>query len=282
MILDIFSYNFMQNALLICITGGSLVAFLGIFVHLKRVVFLGNALPQIIGIGIAMSVFFNLPIKLGAILGGILGVSLLSFSGKNKLPYESYLGISYALGISLTAIIISSSTNKDIDIVRFFTGDILATNKFDIYLVLLVSVAVIIFFKLYWSKIIISSLDSLMSSTLGIKTWFWNFSFFMFLSISIAVLMYTLGAMLTFSLLVAPSALSLILFRKFSYIIISTIIISILSSFAGLIVSYNYDLPSGPSIASLTVLLFLLTLIIKKLAQFIKINHSSFVKYFKK
>ncbi|KMQ51727.1 Zinc ABC transporter, permease component [Chitinispirillum alkaliphilum] len=252
---EMYSYPFMQHALIVGIFGGALLAFLGIFVHLQRIVFLGAALPQIVATGIATAIFLSLPPLLGAAAGGIFGILILSLVGKNNhLPADGWIGLAFAAGSSVAIVLIALSPAPDGHVLRFFTGDILGTSRSDAMYAVIGAVVIGIIFRLFWNKIVITGFDPVMSATLGMKVHLWNAVMFLSLGFGLAIVMNTAGGMLAFSMLVGPPAAALILFRSFPLIIVTAVLSGALASFAGLTTSFLLDLPGGPTMATAALL----------------------------
>ena len=267
-LLEMYSYEFMRNALAVGVLGGGLLAFLGIFVHLRRIVFLGAALPQIVATGIAVAVLCSVSPILGALGGGVAGMLLLSLPGKRSpLPPEGWIGLAFAAGSSIAIVLVALSPAPDGTVLRFFTGDILGTARSDAIWALIAAVIVAIVFLLFWSKIVITGFDPIMSATLGLKVHLWNAVVFLCLGVGLAVVMNTAGGMLAFSMLVGPPAAALILFRSFPKIIITSIAFGVLASFVGLTVSFLLDLPGGPTMATAALLPLVIVWPIKALLK---------------
>ncbi len=250
-LLEMYSYDFMRNALGVGVLGGGLLAFLGIFVHLRRIVFLGAALPQVVATGIAFAVLFSVSPLLGALGGGIAGLVLLSLPGKRShLPPEGWIGLAFAAGSSVAIVLVALSPAPDGAVLRFFTGDILGTTRADAFWALAAAFLVGLVFLMFWSKIVITGFDPVMSATLGIRVHLWNAVVFLSLGVGLAVVMNTAGGMLAFAMLVGPPAAALFLFRSFPAIIVTSILLGVLAAFAGLTFSFLYDLPGGPTMAA--------------------------------
>lgn len=252
---EIFSFPFMQNALLVGVLGGGMLAFLGIFIHLRRIVFLGAALPQIVALGIAGAVLMALPPVAGAIIGGAIGIFLLSMSRRSsRLPSDSWIGIAYAAGSSIAIVLIALSTAPDGTVLRFFTGDILGTGRSDVYFTLIILIPIILIFSLFWNRFVLCGFDPVMAKALGIMVGFWDAVLFFCLALGLSVIMNTAGGMLAFSMLAGPSAAGLLLSKKFSLIIPFSIILGGFAAFTGLVISFLYDLPGGPTMAACAVM----------------------------
>ncbi len=265
-LLEIYSFQFMQYALAVGMLGGGLLAFLGIFVHLRRIVFLGAAMPQVIGLGIALAVFFALPPLGGAVFGGAAGILILSMlSGQRRISNEGWIGLAYAAGGSFSVVLIALSPAPDATVLRFFTGDVLGTGLYDLYYTLAVTISVGLIFFWFWSRFVMCGFDPSMAMALGIKVKFWDALLFFCLAISLSVIMNTAGGMLAFSMLIGPPAAALLLFRDFKKIIITAILTGSLAAFVGLTLSFTHDLPGGPAMASSALLTVPLLYLVQKL-----------------
>ncbi|MCC5848166.1 MAG: metal ABC transporter permease [Verrucomicrobia bacterium] len=248
---EMYGYAFMQHALLVGVFGGGLLAFLGVFIHLRRIVFLGAALPQISALGISIALFFSLAPFLGAVVGGVAGILLLSFSGRpGKLPSEGWVGIAYATGGSVAVVLLSLSPNPDAGALRLFTGDILGANRSHALWAIGVALGTGLLFRLCWSKFLVSGFDPVMSATLGLKVHVWNALLFLCLGFGLAAVMNTAGSMLAFGMLIGPPAAALMLFRSFPAVILTAVILGTSAAFLGLTASFWFDLPGGPAMAT--------------------------------
>lgn len=248
---EMYEFAFMRHALIVGVFGGGLLAFLGVFVHLRRIVFLGAALPQITALGIATAAFFHLPPLAGALLGGLAGILLLSLTGKpGSLPAEGWIGICYATGGSLAVVLMALSPHPDAGALRFFTGDILGTSRNEAIFAVCVAGVSALIFKLFWSRFVVSSFDPVTSATLGVRVRLWNALLFLCLGFGLASVMNSAGSMLAFGMLIGPPAAALMLFRGFPSVVLCTVILGALSAFIGLTFSFWFDLPGGPAMAT--------------------------------
>lgn len=248
---EMYSFEFMRYALTVGVFGGGMLAFLGVFVHLRRIVFLGAALPQITALGIALAIYLHLPPLMGAVLGGLVGILMLSTSGRpGHLPAEGWIGLAYAAGGSLAVVVLAISPHPDSGALRFFTGDILGTNRNEAIFAIGVAAFTAVIFRLCWSKFVVSSFDPVMSQTLGLRVRWWNALLFLCLGFGLAAVMNSAGSMLAFGMLIGPPAAALMCFRAFPKVVLTTIVLGAFAAFAGLTLSFLFDLPGGPTMAT--------------------------------
>ncbi|HXE72207.1 MAG TPA: metal ABC transporter permease, partial [Candidatus Nitrosotenuis sp.] len=88
------SFSFAQMALVAGTLIGLTTAYLGLFVVLRRVVFVGASLAQLASAGVALSLFLDWPLGLGAAFTLLCGVGLFSLEGaRRRLPGEALIGV---------------------------------------------------------------------------------------------------------------------------------------------------------------------------------------------
>lgn len=258
--LEIFQLPFMKSALISSILIGLMCSYLGIFVVLRRIIFVGIALAQMSALGVAAAVYFDKDPTIFALLFTIIGVILFapSYGGK-KLPVEAFIGIGFAASWAVAILILSKAANGEADMLNLVRGNILGTTSADITLLITVFLAAAAIFTLFYKNFLFISFDSEMAKTLGVKSGFWNFLFYLILGIVVAVSIRVAGVLLTFSFLLIPAVTALNLEKGMKTSFICSLLFSIAASAAGLISSFYYDLPTGPAIVGASFLLLIIT-----------------------
>jgi len=252
---EMYRYSFLQNALVVGMFGGGLLAFLGVFVHLRRVVFVGAALPQLLAFGVAAATWVGGWPLLGAVLAGGVGIGLLvGLRSFGRLGPESWIGLVFAGGGSLAVVLLALSPASDVRIINLFTGDILGTSRREAVTAVLVALTVAVLFRIFWSRMVLSSFDPLTAEAAGIKVRLWDSLLFFAILIGIVVVMQVAGILLAFSMLVGPSAAALWVFRSFPLVILGAIGGGVLAAWIGLSLSFVADLPGGPTMAASALL----------------------------
>jgi ABC-type Mn2+/Zn2+ transport system permease subunit len=98
-----------------------------------------------------------------------------------------------------------------------------------------------------------------MGRTLGIRVGLWNMLFYGTLGLAVAVAIRAVGALMTFTMLVAPGASALCLTERLSRTFKIALVQGVLASVAGVVLSYQYDLPTGSTIVALLVGFFVIS-----------------------
>ncbi len=252
---EFLGYEFMQRALVGGVLGGGALSFLGLYVVLRRLVFLGAALPQFSAFGIAGAALVELPPLLGAVVGAVLGVTFLPvLRMEGRLPPDGVVGIGYALTSSLAILLLAFADDHHFRPELLLAGDLLGISAADLWIVGGAVLATALLHLLCWRTFKLTSYDPELASALGYRVKVWDALLFLSLGIVLAVVMRISGAIVTFAYLVGPSSAALLLFRRFSLIIPVTIVLGAMGTVAGLWASFTFDLPGGPTVAAAVVL----------------------------
>lgn len=254
-IIEIFSYGFMRRALMAGVLAGGLLGYLGLFVLLRRIVFLGAALPQFAAAGAASSLLLGIPPVLGALVGALGGVGAVSLFGSgNRIPEDGVIGLVYAFASTGSILLLSAVARGQSHLLSVLSGDILGSTLWDLGL-LGVGTALIVFCHVgFWKELLLTTYDREGAMAFGYNVAVWNMVLYLSLGGAVALSLKLSGAVVTFSLLTGPAATGLLLFRRFRRIIPVAAGTGITAAVVGLIVSFHYDLPGGPTVAAFSLL----------------------------
>jgi ABC-type Mn2+/Zn2+ transport system permease subunit len=277
---EIFQLPFMQAALASSTIIGLMCSFLGVYVVLRRIIFVGIALAQVSALGVATAVYFEQDLALFAFIFTVAGVLLFSpeFGGK-KLPQEAIIGISFVTAWAGSILILSKAAHGEASMLNLVQGNILGTTGQDIHHLLWVFVPVTLIHILFYRQFLFTSFDPVMASTLSVSSKIWNFIFYLTLGLVVAVSIKVAGVLLAFSFLVIPAITALTIVNKMRANFIVAGISAVLASFVGLVLSFYLDLPTGPAIVGISFVLFFIVFCISTLINYVtsgrKVNAES-------
>lgn len=245
---------------------GALCSYLGIHVVLRRIVFVGAALAEISALGVAVSVYNEwdpLKCSLGAVFVGVVLFSLPMRRG--RIPEDGYIGISYAAAWAGALVLLYVAPHGEGEMMHLLQGDILGVQIEDLQVLLYVFGAVAIFHLLFMKEFWMVSFDPEMAQTLGLRTWWWNFLFYLSLGVAIALAIRAAGVLLVFSFLVLPSITGLLLSSRKGWVMTFSLISSLVAAFVGVWLSYTYaEISTGPAIVLCSFALFILAWVTRR------------------
>ena len=163
------------------------------------------------------------------------------------------------------ALIISDVRNKNLNFNSYIFGDILTTNFQDLIALSLITILVVFYVILAFKKLLLININEDLAKIAGINVDFWNFSFLILLSLTIALSTKIVGVFLMTALLVLPAAIARNLSSRPIAMIILSPIIGILFAIISLMTSFSYDLSIAPTMIFCLTIVFISSLLIKKL-----------------
>lgn len=257
-ILSAFSYSFMINAL---IAGGLVslcAALLGVSLVLKRYSMIGDGLSHV-GFGaLAIAAALGIsPLKFTIPVVIIAAIALLRISESSKIKGDAAIAL-ISTGALAIGIIIVSAGGVNTDLNSYLFGSILAVNDSDTVFSIILSAIVLVLFSVLYNKIFTVTFDEKFAKATGINTNIYNIIIAVLTAVTIVLGMRLMGALLISALIIFPTLTSMRVFRTFKSVIISSAFISILCFFAGIILSYIFNTPSGATVVAVNIIMFLI------------------------
>lgn len=245
---------------------------LGVYVVLRRIVFVGAALAQLSSAGIALALWLagngwmlgisTRPIALALILT-IAGVLFFGAgSGRGKVPPDATIGVTYAVAAAVGIILISKATTGEAHDI-FLQGNILGITRGDTIVLLAVAIPVLLVHALFYKEFLFVSFDRETARTVGYRVNFWNLLLYLTLGLVIAFAMQFAGVMLVFNFLVLPAVTGLLVSRSMAGTFFWSIISALVAAVVGFSISVPFDLPSGPAIIAVSGVLVLVSFLVR-------------------
>jgi zinc transport system permease protein len=259
-----------QDFMLRTLAGTGLVAalcsYLGVFIVLRRAVFVGAALAQVSSLGVALALFAAG--WLGARTHGQLpwlaqplallltvGAALLfaAQTRERRLPRETLIGVAYAAAGALAILVVAVSAGAEAEVMNLLFGNVLTISGSGIaglgLLVLIVGGTHVACFK----EFLLVSFDPDMAQALGLRARWWNALLFLSIGVTVAFTIRAAGALVVFGFLVLPAATALVLGGGLVRVIVVSVVTGLAACLTGASASYVWDLPTGPSVVCMLV-----------------------------
>ncbi len=272
MLEGLFQYEFIQNAFVSGILIGVLAPLLGVFIVVRRLALIADALSHITLAGIAASLLLEK--KWGAFslnplyMGMTFSVIGSLFIEKLRKVYKHYQELAIPIilsgGIGIGVVFISIADGFNTDLFNYLFGSVNAVSRSDMWTIASITMIVIVVIFLIYKELISLSFDEEHATAAGIKTKFVNFVFIMMVALVIAASMRVVGILLVSSLMTLPVAASMRISTGFKQTILFSIIFGEVAVIGGLIASYYMNLAPGGTIVILSVLILIITISAQK------------------
>lgn len=267
-ILALFSYAFMQRALLVGLLVAPCAALLGVSLVLRRYSMIGDGLSHV-GFG-ALSLAFALnaaPLQVALPVVILAAFWLLHLSENSKMHGDSAIALVSSASIALGVVITSLTGGMSTDVYDLMFGSILAVGRDDLTLSLLLSAAVLFVFIFFYRRIFAITFDEGFSRTAGIRVQFYTLLIAFLTAVTIVVGMRIMGSMLISSLIIFPALTAMRLFRSFRGVTICAAVLSVIAFGIGLLLSFWLSLPTGATIVLVNLGFFLVFSLCEKLKE---------------
>ncbi|MBI4864558.1 MAG: metal ABC transporter permease [Candidatus Riflebacteria bacterium] len=256
-ILEPFEQLFIRRAVVSGILAGGICAWLGLFVVLRRMVFVGIALAQVAAAGVALAVFTALdPISVA--LATTLTVSCwigLSTPRRATSP-EARVGLLYAAAGSLAIILLAKSATGEGEQLEMLQGSLLAVPPGRVMELVVLALFVGLLHVAGFSRLVAVSFDPLTAQVAGVRIWLWNLILLLTLGTGISISIQMCGLLLVFGYMLLPAMAGLATGLRLPGVLTVALGCQALSTIAGIWLAYEADWPPGPAIV-LTMLAFL-------------------------
>lgn len=261
--MSIFEYGFMQRAFLTGILLAVITPCIGITIVLKRMSMIGDALSHASLAGVALGLILGVNPILGA--GAACIAAALGIEGiRKRLPRYSEIAIAIVMsaGIGLAGVL-SGFVNNSANFNSFLFGSIVAISNEELILVCIVSVAVLVTLFLFSKELFYIGFDENAARISGVPVRRINFIFTLLTALTVAIASRTVGALIVSSMLVVPVACGMQMGKSYRATLLLAVLVALLTTIAGLFLSYYGGLKPGGTIVLLEVLWFVAVVAVK-------------------
>ena len=263
---EMFSYPFMVRAFITGTMIALCASLLGAILVLKRYSMIGDGLSHV-GFGaLAVAKVLSLPPLAVCIpVVGISSVFLLRIKNSSRIKGDAATALISTGAIAMGVMMISISTGMNTDVCNYLFGSILSMTHADVWISSAVTVIVVVCFILFYRRIFSVTFDPSFARATGTNVELYNTMIAFLTSLVIVIGMRMIGALLISSLIVIPSLSAMRTAVNFFQVIIRSLIISVLCVWIGLFVSYAFAFPTGASIVTCDIAVFIVMSIWAKL-----------------
>ena len=238
-----------------CLILTGICTYLGLHVVSREVIFVDLALAQIAALGSTFA--FLLGFQPDSYSGyfyslgfTFLGAAIFSISRlrDQRVPQEALIGIVFAVSSSAAILLADRSPQGAEHVEEMLTGAILWVSWSTIWKTLLICLAVGAFHFAFRHKFLLISMDHEEAERQGLAVRWWDFLFYISFGFVITSSVAIAGVLLVFCFLIIPSVIGMLYSKKIGTRLIIGWISGTIVSCVGLVLSYQYDFPSGPAI----------------------------------
>ncbi|HPX65026.1 MAG TPA: metal ABC transporter permease [Anaerolineaceae bacterium] len=263
---EIFSYEFMQNALLAGVLVSLVSGIIGTLVVLNRMVGISGGIAHAAYGGVGIASYFGFDPVLGAVLFSLLSsVTMGVAHRKLRERSDTMIGVMWAVGMATGIIFVSLTPGYRANLMSYLFGSILAVSKQDIWWMAGVALATVLFVALFYRQLLAISFDEEFATVRNLPVTALSVLLLIMTGLAVVVAMRVVGLIMVIALLTIPSAIASMFFKNMRVIMLVAVGLGIVFISAGLVISFLSNLPAAAVIILLAGLVYFLAFVIKRI-----------------
>jgi ABC-type Mn2+/Zn2+ transport system permease subunit len=287
---EIFGPNFLLwKSIHVSLLVGLVCPLVGVYLTLRRLIFMGVALPQISSCGIAFA--FSLQAWgviphmhaeehslafVGSTLFTLLTILILSvLARRGRGSVEGRLGTVYALAGAWSILLLVTNPLGEHGLLDMLKGEIIAVSDADLGRTLATFGAVVLVLFLFRKEFLLVSFDREMAVTLKKNVLFWDSLLFLAIGLAISMAVLSVGPLVTFGFLLIPPLIAHLFARNMRQFALIASAIGVAASFVGFCLAYRWDYPVGPTDVTLLGVMYALAFAVRKTIETLKFARSA-------
>lgn len=254
---DPYNTEFMRRAGVTALLIGVLAPTIGVWVVLRRLAYLGDAMSHGTLAGVAVAYLAGISITVGALAAGVaMGLLVALFDRQRRLGHDSAIGVAETFMFATGLILISRNDNIGVDLTHLLLGQIVTTSTHEVIVNSSLTALALGIVAFAFSDLRNITFDPGHARQVGIPVGSLRLVLIVLISITVVVSLGTVGLLMSVAMLVVPAAAARLVTQRIETMTAVAVGIGVLSALVGLTASYHLATPPGPTIALVTVACF--------------------------
>lgn len=262
--MKLLEYAFFQNALIAVVILSIASAIIGTYIITRRLVAISGGVTHACFGGLGLGYYLGInPVITAALfaIGSSVGVEWMA--ARHRVREDSAIAVVWSIGMAIGVIFVFLTPGYVPELNSFLFGNILTITHTDLIVFGLFTAILIAFFTLYYKKIVICAFDRDFARVSGLPVRFVNYTMTVLVAVCIVLTIRLVGIMLLMSMFSLPQMTAEIFSRRFKHLVWGSIIVSVTTCVAGLMLSTLGDVPCSAIIVTLMATVFFTAKIIR-------------------
>jgi len=259
-------YEFMAYALVAILLITPVFALLGCLVVSSQMAFLSDAIGHAALTGVALGVVLGAGEPLGIMIlyAVLLAVAIALVRRYSATSTDTAISLALSFSVALGVVILSRSGGMQ-RYTRYLVGDILTITPGDIRNLALMALVVAVLWAVMFNQLFLMTVSRSLALSRGMRVWLLETLFTAVVAVCVTVCIAWIGLLVINSLLILPAAAARNLARSARGYVLWSLIFSVCAGVAGLLASYYWAAATGATIALVAALLFVVSLLVRRL-----------------
>lgn len=245
-------YLFLRRALVGCLALSLSCGPVGVFLILRRMSLIGDALSHGLLPGVALAFFFYgfamIPMTLGGMVAGLVVALLAGIVSRQTILHEDATFAGFYLISMASGVLLISLHGSQVDLMHVLFGTVLSISASTLWLLGTVATVTLLLFSVIYRPLILECFDPEFFRAISGKGSWIHFLFLLLVTLNLVAAFQALGTLMALGILLLPAITARLFCHQVWKLCITAIGIACVSSYAGLLLSYHFAWPSGPSI----------------------------------
>ncbi|MRG76260.1 MAG: iron chelate uptake ABC transporter family permease subunit [ANME-2 cluster archaeon] len=266
--MELLQYEFIRNAIMAGILASISCGIIGVYVVVKRIVFISGGIAHASFGGIGLGYYLGINPILGVLPFSIASALSMGWvSKRSRLPEDTAIGILWAMGMSIGIILVSLTPGYAPDLMTYLFGNILTVPFSDIVLMLVLDAIIILVVYSFYKEFLALCFDEEFATVRGVHAERLYLVLLCLIALTIVVLIRVVGIILVIALLTIPAAMSRQFTSNLKKMMMLSIMFGAVFSSGGIWLSYLFDVPSGATIVLVMSAVYLLYSLVKGISS---------------
>ena len=266
--MELLQYEFIRNAIMAGILASISCGIIGVYVVVKRIVFISGGIAHASFGGIGLGYYLGINPILGVLPFSIASALSMGWvSKRSRLPEDTAIGILWAMGMSIGIILVSLTPGYAPDLMTYLFGNILTVPFSDIVLMLVLDAIIILVVYSFYKEFLALCFDEEFATVRGVHAERFYLVLLCLIALTIVVLIRVVGVILVIALLTIPAAMSRQFTSNLKKMMMLSIMFGAVFSSGGIWLSYMFDVPSGATIVLVMSVVYLLYSLVKGISS---------------
>ena len=258
--LEIFGYQFMQNAIISALLGGVACSVIGVFVVLMHMPFIGVAMSHAAFAGALLGLWLGFEPLIGALVMSLAAAAVVGpLADRGELSPETSLGVIFSLMLGIAFLFMGLIPYARSSAMELLWGSILTNTRTDIIILAVVAVLTVGLVVLFYKEIKATIFNRNMALAVGLPATVILYGVLFLTGATVTASLRSIGGLLVFSLILNPAAAAYQITYNMKLMFVLAAIFGVISGWMGLLFSYLFDIPSGATIVITSSVIFMVS-----------------------
>lgn len=262
---ELLSYVFMQHAFVAAALASVVCGIVGSYIIVRQMTAVSGGISHATfgGVGLGYLLGFS-PIAgaAGFAVCAALVIGLLKEYAHQKV--DMLIGAVWAVGMALGVLFVALTPGYVPDIESYLFGNILLVTSGDLVAAGILAAVIVVVVLLLYRPLLAVTFDEEYATVMNLPVKALNLVLLVLIALAVVMLIQVVGIILVIALLTLPAASCRMLTSRLWVMMAGSVVIAVLVSFGGILVSYFWNIPSGATITLAAALVFLLVIVLQR------------------